>query len=151
MNLRVLASVSAATNCRYFFISVVWSTTVGLGAGTKAMVADGTDRAVVVGKVGRQQPAQISLWSHVHWRNERRGKKFVAVNLSKYITIISMFVEHLGKIQSWFEEVTVFDQRGFTSKPVTDSQTCLFEGALWWHRNKHQLAQFLYTPIAFVN
>lgn len=43
MNLRVFASVKAATNCRYFFISVVWSTTVGLGAGTKAMVAARTD------------------------------------------------------------------------------------------------------------
>lgn len=37
----MLASVSAATNCRYFFISVVWSTTVGLGAGTNAMAAGG--------------------------------------------------------------------------------------------------------------
>lgn len=59
MNLRVLASVSAATNCRYFFISVVWSTTVGLGAGTKAMVAAGTD-CTVVGKGGRPQSAQVS-------------------------------------------------------------------------------------------
>lgn len=33
-NIRVLASVRAATNCKYFFINVVWSTTVGLGAGT---------------------------------------------------------------------------------------------------------------------
>lgn len=47
MNLRVLASVRAATNCRYFFISVVWSTTVGLGAGTKAMVAARADWAAV--------------------------------------------------------------------------------------------------------
>lgn len=45
MNLRVLVSVSAATNCRYFFISVVWSTTVGLGAGTKAMLAAEAERA----------------------------------------------------------------------------------------------------------
>lgn len=36
-----MLSVSAATNCRYFFMRVVWSTTVGLGAGagTKAMAA----------------------------------------------------------------------------------------------------------------
>lgn len=47
MNLRVLVSVSAATNCRYFFISVVWSTTVGLGEGTNAMVAAETDWAAV--------------------------------------------------------------------------------------------------------
>lgn len=55
----MLVSVSAATNCRYFFISVVWSTTVGLGAGTKAMVAAGTD-CTVVEKGGRPQSAQIS-------------------------------------------------------------------------------------------
>lgn len=60
MNLRVLVSVSAATNCRYFFMSVVWSTTVGLGAGTNAMVAVVTDWAAVR-KRGRQQSAQISL------------------------------------------------------------------------------------------
>lgn len=46
-HLRVLLSVSAATNCRYFFIKVVWSTTVGLGAGTKAMVAAGRDSVAI--------------------------------------------------------------------------------------------------------
>ena len=61
MNVRVLASVSAATNCRYFFISVVWSTTVGLGAGTKAMVTDGTDRAAV-GK-GADSRLRRSQWN----------------------------------------------------------------------------------------
>ena len=43
----MFVSVSAATNCRYFFINVVWSTTVGLGAGTNAMVPAGRDRAAM--------------------------------------------------------------------------------------------------------
>lgn len=48
VNSRVLASVSAATNCRYFFMSVVWSTTVGLGVGTNAMATAGADRAAPI-------------------------------------------------------------------------------------------------------
>ena len=39
----MLLSVRAATNCKYFFMRVVWSTTVGLGAGTKAIVPAGRD------------------------------------------------------------------------------------------------------------
>lgn len=58
LDLRVFASVSAATNCRYFFISVVWSTTVGLGAGTKAMSAAGTGCADA-GTGGRQESAAL--------------------------------------------------------------------------------------------
>jgi len=47
----VLVSVSAATNCRYFFMRVVWSTTVGLGAAaTKAMAPAGRDRAAAGGR-----------------------------------------------------------------------------------------------------
>lgn len=44
---RVLLSVRAATNCRYFFMRVVWSTTVGLCVGTKAMVVGGTERVAL--------------------------------------------------------------------------------------------------------
>lgn len=71
MNSRVLASVSAATNCRYFFIRVVWSTTVGLGAGTKAMVADG---AGCCGERVRSQSAQISLGPHEPCGDSTRKK-----------------------------------------------------------------------------
>lgn len=64
-NLRVFVSVSAATNCRYFFISVVWSTTVGLGAGTEAMAAPGTDGALDRRRGRRTSVALISKCSHV--------------------------------------------------------------------------------------
>ncbi len=55
--------MSAATNCRYFFIRVVWSTTVGLGVGTKDMVAAGTDRIAL--NKGRLMSALVSEENHV--------------------------------------------------------------------------------------
>lgn len=63
-NLRVFVSVSAATNCRYFFISVVWSTTVGLGAGTKAMAVAGAEGAFDRKRGRRKSSALILVWSH---------------------------------------------------------------------------------------
>lgn len=61
----MFVSVSAATNCRYFFISVVWSTTVGLGAGTVAMAAPGTDGALDRKRGRWTSVALISNCSHV--------------------------------------------------------------------------------------
>lgn len=69
-------SVSAATNCRYFFISVVWSTTVGLGAGTEAMAAPGTDGALDRKRGRRTSVALISKCSHVPPNNSIENNPF---------------------------------------------------------------------------
>lgn len=65
---RVLLSVSAATNCKYFFMRVVWSTTVGLGVGTKDMVAAGIDRIAL--NWGRLMSALISVEVHAVFLRE---------------------------------------------------------------------------------
>lgn len=108
----MLASVSAATNCRYFFISVVWSTTVGLGAGTNAMVAGGRT-GLLWGKGADRSlhRAQCDLMNTVETTGNKRS---AVVNLNEEIKVI--LAQHVCKNQRCYG-----GNRCLTNKPATDT------------------------------
>lgn len=143
-NLRVFASVSAATNCRYFFISVVWSTTVGLGAGTKAMAAAGPGAALNRKRGRRESAALISVWPHAP-RWECIWKK------------ILFYFEHLFN-WCYFDVLTANTNMPHYGRTVMTSfkdagdnfflKSCRLGDWKWTYREN---SNFIKTPWAFIS